>query len=342
MERYQRQINLDEIGESGQKKLLNSHVLVVGAGGLGCPALLYLAAAGVGYISIIDHDSISETNLNRQVLYTPNDIGKLKVDVAKKKLEEQNSLVKIKTFSTELNLENAKEIISKMEVVLDCTDNMATRYLLSDICEILKVPLVYAGVHRFQGQLTVFHKNNKIAYRDLFPYEAGKISPSSCDENGVLGIVPGILGTLQANETIKIIAGFGDVMDGKMMVLNLLNLQSQIFSIKKTKRNRINELIERPEYEHLCVSSNNCISVSQFLDMDYKNLDLIDIREKHELPKSNLPPTLESEISKKDIVLLCLTGQRTKVALQKWMVKYPSKNIYSLNGGVMALNKKLT
>lgn len=340
--RYQRQILLPEIGIEGQERLKNAHVLVVGAGGLGCPVLTYLAAAGVGAISIIDNDTISESNLNRQVLFGVQDIGKFKVEVAKERLLMQNPELQINIFQEELNLSNGIKRVEGKDVVVDCTDNMATRYLLSDVCELTKVPLVFGGIHRFEGQITVFHANQGISYRDLFPYDSNKVKPSSCNENGVLGVIPGIIGSYQANEVVKLVVGFGDVLDGKILVLNLLNHQSQVFSLEKVQREKIHDLIELPEYEHLCNSLDSaCISVDEFLKMDFNQLDLIDIREEFEQPKSKLETTDEMDSTSQNVVLLCQTGKRTRVALKEWGVKYPNKNVYSLNGGVIELNLEL-
>ncbi|MGY8953167.1 MAG: ThiF family adenylyltransferase [Flavobacteriales bacterium] len=327
--RYQRQIILPEIGEEGQNRMTKSHILVVGAGGLGCSALTYLVASGIGKITIIDNDIVSENNLNRQVLYGLKDVGKSKVEIARKKLLVQNKSIKIYAINEELNLSNAKELISNKDVVLDCTDNMASRYLLSDVCELTGTPLVFAGIHRFQGQITVFHHKNKIGYRDLFPYDANKEQPSSCNENGVLGV-------------LKIIANFGDVLDGKMMVFNLLNAQSQIFKVNKSNLSKIVELEQLPEYEHLCQTEfANCISVSEFFKMDLEKINLVDIRDEEELPKSKLKITSESDISEKTVVLLCQTGKRTRNVLPNWVIRYPEKTIYSLKGGVLALNERL-
>lgn len=340
--RYQRQIMLPEIGEEGQNRMTKSHILVIGAGGLGCSALTYLVASGIGKITIIDNDIVSENNLNRQVLYGLKDVGKSKVEIARKKLLVQNKSIKIYAINEELNLSNAKDLISNKDVVLDCTDNMPSRYLLSDVCELTGTPLVFAGIHRFQGQITVFHHKNKIGYRDLFPYDANKEQPSSCNENGVLGVVPGIIGTLQANEVLKIIANFGDVLDGKMMIFNLLNAQSQIFKVNKSNGSKIVELAQLPEYENLCQTEfANCISVSEFFKMDLEKINLVDIRDEEELPKSKLKITSESDISEKTVVLLCQTGKRTRNVLPNWVIRYPEKTIYSLKGGVLALNERL-
>ena len=340
--RYQRQEKLPEIGMKGQERLKNSHVLVVGAGGLGCPVLTYLVAAGVGALTIIDNDIISESNLNRQVLYGLSDVGKSKVEVARQRLAAQNAEVKVEVIKSEINLINAQELIKGKDVVVDCTDNMATRYLLSDVSELCSVPLVFGGIHRFQGQITVFNSKNGISYRDLFPYDSQKVQPSSCNENGVLGVVPGVIGIYQAIEVLKIIAGFGDVLDGKMAVVNLKNLQNQIFGIQKEKRDKIQKLVELPEYEHLCFANySDCISVGEFLKMDFDTLDLVDIRGEEELPKSILKITEEKNCEASNLVLLCQTGKRTRVALQDWKVKYPKKKIYSLEGGVEELNAAL-
>jgi adenylyltransferase/sulfurtransferase len=228
MERYSRQIILPEIGLIGQEKIAAAKVLVVGAGGLGCPVLQYLAAAGVGTIGIADGDVVSASNLNRQVLYTNEDIGKAKVECAKARLKAQNPEVEIADYNTFLSEKNAREIIAQYDIVVDGTDQIPVRYLLNDVCVELGKPMVYGAIHKFEGQVSVFNFNGGPSYRDLFPEQPATGSIPSCAENGVLGILPGMVGIAQATEVLKIIAGFGGVLSGKLWVFNAKTMQSEI------------------------------------------------------------------------------------------------------------------
>lgn len=221
--RYSPHILLPEIGIEGQEKLKLAKVLVIGAGGLGCPALLYLAAAGVGAIGIADNDKVNRSNLHRQILYGEKSIGKMKVDEAKRKLSESNPTIKIITYQLRINEASATDIFSDYDIIIDGTDNFCSRYAINDICIKLNKPLVYGAIHRFQGQVAVFNYKNGPSYRDLFD-NVNDNSVPNCAQMGVLGILPGIIGLLQANETVKIITGIGKVLSGEMLVIDLLNM----------------------------------------------------------------------------------------------------------------------
>jgi adenylyltransferase/sulfurtransferase len=234
--RYSRQIQLAELKNEGQQKLQDAKVLVVGAGGLGCPVLQYLAAAGVGTIGIVDFDLVEETNLHRQVLYATADVGKSKAEIASKRILEQNPLVKVEIFNTKLDNSNALKIISNYQIVLDCSDNFETRYAINDACVYLNKPFVYAGIHKFEGQLSVFNLDNESpTYRCVFPEKGEDEIIINCSITGVIGTLPGILGTMQANEVIKIITGIGEVCSGKLLLFNALN---NSFSEVRVKRNQ--------------------------------------------------------------------------------------------------------
>ncbi len=227
--RYQRQLQLPELGKGGQQKLKQAKVLVVGAGGLGCAVLQYIVAAGVGKIGIVDFDTVSGSNLQRQVLYTSEDVGKQKVDCAIKYLSKLNEYVELQGFSVELNNKNAIEIFNQYDIVIDGTDNYATRYLINDACVLLDKPLVYGAVYRFEGQVSVFnHVNvnqNGPTYRCLFPEPPAGEALVNCTETGVLGVLPGMIGIMQANEAIKIITGIGEPLSGKLVVINGLTMK---------------------------------------------------------------------------------------------------------------------
>ncbi|MFM8914116.1 MAG: HesA/MoeB/ThiF family protein, partial [Flammeovirgaceae bacterium] len=207
LDRYSRHFVLPQFGESAQAKLKQASVAVVGAGGLGCPALQYLTAAGVGKILIFDFDQISLSNLQRQVLYTSDDIGLLKAEVACARLKKLNAHVQLQPHCLKLNSGNALSLLRDVNIVIDCTDNFPTRYLLNDACVLLNQPLVYGSVFRYEGQLAIFNWKNSATYRDLYPLPPNPGAVPNCEQGGVLGVLPGIIGTMQANEAIKLITG---------------------------------------------------------------------------------------------------------------------------------------
>lgn len=238
--RYQRQLQLKEIGSSGQQKLKQAKVLVIGAGGLGCAVLQYLAAAGVGHIGIVDFDTVNASNLQRQVLYTTEDIGQLKVNCAIRQLSKQNEFIELQGFPLELNNQNAIDIFSTYDIIVDGTDNYSTRYMVNDACILLNKPLIYGAVYRFEGQISVFNYTSNTnekgpTYRCLFPEPPATDAFLNCTETGVLGVLPGIIGIMQANEVIKTITGIGEVLSGKLMIVNTLSMQTEIISFDRNK-----------------------------------------------------------------------------------------------------------
>lgn len=226
--RYSKQLLLPEIGIKGQQKLKEAKVLVIGVGGLGCPVLQYLGTVGVGTIGIVDFDIVDITNLHRQVLYVIDDIGKGKAIIASEKISLANPTIKLESFNLKLDSSNAQEIITNYDIIVDCTDNFETRYLINDTCVLLKKPFVYGGIYKFDGQLSVFNyplKDGSIGpnYRDVFPEMVQDEMEVNCAVSGVIGVVPGIIGTMQANEVIKMITGIGEVCYGKLLIYNSLN-----------------------------------------------------------------------------------------------------------------------
>ena len=219
-ERYSRHYALDEVGRAGQDKIAASKVLVIGAGGLGCPVLQYLTAAGVGTIGIADGDFVSLSNLQRQTLYTTEDVGALKVSCAIDKLKRVNPEVAFHPISKLITTLNAFEIISDYDIVVDCTDQIHMRYLLSDVCKVLNTPLVFGAIHKFEGQVSVFNYDEGPNFRDLYPNPPTSESVPNCNDVGVLGVLPGIIGVAQANEVLKIIVGYGEVLSGKIWTFN--------------------------------------------------------------------------------------------------------------------------
>lgn len=260
-ERYARHYALSDFGFEGQQKLLQAKVLVIGAGGLGCPVLQYLAAAGIGTIGIVDHDYISLSNLQRQTLYLTEDIGKMKAEVASFKLQKLNPEIKIETHQVELTSKNAWDIISEYDIVVDGTDNFAARYLINDACVLLNKSLIFGAIFKYEGQVAVFNSDfkneNKTNYRHLFPNPPNPEDVQNCNDVGVLGVLPGMIGTMQANEVIKLITGIGEILDGKLLTFNMLNYESFIMDISNENvtenlipRNR--KTFEATDYNFLC------------------------------------------------------------------------------------------
>ena len=345
--RYIRQIQLSEIGIEGQAKLNQSRVLVVGAGGLGCPVLVYLANAGVGILGICDSDLIEESNLARQILYTINDIGKNKAKCAAKKIKTFNPYIQINVHPYSLNHKNALEIVKDYDIIVDGTDNFSTRYLINDSCILKNKPMVYGGLFKFEGQISVFNYNSGPSYRCLFPNPPKIKEVPNCNETGVLNITPGIIGMYQATEVLKIILNIGTPLSGKLLLINLLTQNHLIWDFKINKRE-----IKRVQknMSPLLSSIQDCI-----LDFEISLKELnekvpihwIDVREKEEKPRLNFSKITElplEKISSFDFltndkskkIIFCQTGARSKKALIK-MKKQGIDNCYFLKEGAIEL-----
>ena len=360
---YNRHIILPGFGLESQKKLKAASVLVVGAGGLGCPALLYLTAAGVGTIGIVDFDVVDQSNLQRQVLYGIQDLGKPKVEAAKKRLEDLNPNIRIVTYNKTIGAQNAAEIIGGYDIVVDGSDNFPTRYLVNDACVLLNKPLVYASIFQYEGHFTVFNaidKNGETGpnYRDLYPNPPLPNQVPSCSEAGVLGVLPGILGNLQALEVIKIITGLGQIISGQLFIFNALNFETNIFNVKRRKDNPLNggniTIKSLDDYEQFCgMKENKENPVKEITAKELYNwqkseekFQLIDVREIHEYKIVNLGPeliplgTLKENISKINphvkLVVLCKTGERSLKAIRELEENFGFKNLYCLKGGILA------
>ncbi|WBL24740.1 HesA/MoeB/ThiF family protein [Zunongwangia sp. HGR-M22] len=354
-ERYTRQTRLQGFGIVGQQKLAEASVLVVGAGGLGIPVLQYLCGMGVGKMGIVDNDSIDISNLQRQILYTESDIGKSKVEVAKQKLQALNSEIEITTFSTFISTENALEIIENFDVVVDTSDNFATRYLVNDACVILKKPLIYGAIQAFEGQVSVFNYQGGPTYRCLFPEMPNPEEIPDCNENGVLGIIPGIIGSLQALETVKVITGIGETLSGKLVLFDgLSQLQQQIKFSLNPKNLEIEKL--QKSYEFSCTSEINDISAEAFLaKWNSENIQLIDVRNPDEIKKQNLENTshqqwqnipltkLNSKYktieTQKPVFFLCQSGVRSLKAIRLLKELGLNGNFINIDGGMNAIIK---
>ena len=360
-ERYQRQLILPGFGENGQQKLLKAKVLVVGAGGLGCPVLQYLAAAGVGTIGIIDDDVVALNNLHRQVLYSVNEIGFSKAERAADILHQLNPEIRIIPYNYRLTTQNALALLGEFDIIIDGTDNFSTRYMINDACVLLKKPLVYGAISQFEGQVSVFINQNErnVNYRDIFPDPPGDGEILNCAEAGVLGTMPGIIGTMMANEAIKLIVGIGEPLVNQLLTYNALNNQFYQFSLSAGQGSRSlmpgneSEFL-KTDYEWLCSSpiTYEEIDIQIFNDLVEKgNVDVIDVREPHELPGADEFPNIKipldqladhtAEIRSGTVIAFCQTGNRSiKAAGILKGIFGGNKKIYSLRGGILEWKKQ--
>ena len=354
--RYDRQIILPEMGPAGQQKLKQARVLVIGCGGLGSPVLLYLAAAGVGTIGIVEDDTVAISNLQRQILYSSDAVGAPKLSEAKKRLKALNPLIDFNTYQTRLSADNALEIIKEYDIVVDGTDNFPTRYLVNDACAMLNKPFVYGAIHRFEGQVALFNYKGSATYRDLFPTPPPPEQAPNCSEAGVLGVLPGIIGSMQALETIKAITGIGEPLAGKLLILDTLSMQSRMLKIPKMPdAPKIEKLID---YEAFCgtkaeiAEAADEISYDEYLRLSAETNDdplfqLIDVREKHEfatfningelMPLSELEQHLPKIRRDKTVVVHCQSGIRSRKAIGMLKEKYGYTNLINLTGGINAI-----
>lgn len=369
--RYSRHFALPEFGHAGQQKLKAGRVLIVGAGGLGSPAALYLAAAGVGTIGLVDFDQIDVTNLQRQIMYTSRDIGQQKLDVSAERLNALNPEIEIKTHASRLTRENAIDVISAYDVVIDGTDNFPTRYLVNDACVLLDKPYVYGSILRFDGQVSVFDAQRGPCYRCLFrePPPPGLVP--NCAEGGVLGVLPGIIGSLQALEAIKLVSGVGQSLVGRLVLFDGLSLRFRELKLKKHpecpicgEHPTITGLID---YEEFCgytrngdMQENSEVQMQTTTVEELKSrLDrgerpaLLDVREPFEwniinlgdygarmIPLKELPGR-ENELDREaELIVYCRSGKRSASAAQH-LITQGFRNVVNLEGGVLAWAEKI-
>lgn len=362
-ERYDRQIKLQGFGIEAQDKLASAKVLVIGAGGLGCPVLQYLTAAGVGNIGIVDDDRISLSNLHRQILYTSDDVGKLKTEAALERLNAMNPEVQFRIVSERINPQNAVNIVSEYDIIIDCTDNFATRYLLDDVCRILEKTLIFGAIYHYEGQVAVFNVRNKEGftthYRNLFPEPPTPGEVPDCNEAGVLGVLPGVIGTLQATEAIKLMTGIGEPLINQLMTIDILSYQTAVFEIPSLNLTDKNipysiEEFENMNYQLHCgieFAGIKNISPSGFKEaIKIPDTVVIDVRESEEQPKLDVPyisiPLSQlkenvSQINNRNVIVVCQSGKRSLSGvkiLQEILGREYS--ISHLEGGINHLNKE--
>jgi molybdopterin/thiamine biosynthesis adenylyltransferase/rhodanese-related sulfurtransferase len=364
LSRYSRHLVLKDFGEKAQLKLKNASVLVVGAGGLGCPALLYLAAVGIGKIGVADFDTVQESNLQRQILFTTDDIGKNKAVAAVSRLSRLNPLITFNPHQIRLDSVHAIPLIRTYDIILDGSDNFPTRYLINDACVLTGKPFVYGSILQFEGQLAVFNaplKNGlrSTTYRDLFPEPPLPHEVPDCEEAGVLGVLPGIIGSLMASETIKLITGIGDLLINRLMLFDSLTLQSTLVALPdRQARNGVKQLIDYEQFCGISQVKNKYLGMKEITVQELKTLiesksdfQLIDVREPHEndmsnlggelIPMAEVPFNIERISKNKKVVIHCRSGGRSGNIIQ-WLEKnHGYTNLYNLKGGILAWAKEI-
>ena len=368
VERYSRHLIMPEVGMAGQKKLKAASILLIGAGGLGSPLALYLTAAGIGRIGLVDYDVVDYTNLQRQIIHGTKDVGRPKLESAKESMLDINPFVQVDTYEVALTSANALEILAPYDIIIDGTDNFPTRYLTNDACVLLGKPNVYGSIFRFEGQLSVFYAKEGPCYRCLFPEPPPPGSVPSCAEGGVLGILPGTIGAMQATEAIKLILGIGDSMIGRLVLYDALNMEVTEVKLRKNpncpvcgENPTVTELID---YEQFCGAPAHDRSpytaeeidlneVRQITPVQLKerldtgdDLLILDVRQRHEWEISNLEPLgakliPQSEVmghidefdQDQEIVVQCRSGVRSANVIMV-MQQLGFKNLWNLDGGI--------
>jgi sulfur-carrier protein adenylyltransferase/sulfurtransferase len=367
-ERYSRHLILPEVGVEGQKRLKAASVLCIGTGGLGSPLLLYLAAAGIGRIGIVDFDIVDSSNLQRQVIHGTSWVGKPKIESAKNRIHEINPSCQVDLYETRLSSENALDIMKPYDIVVDGTDNFPTRYLVNDACVLLNKPNVYGSIFRFEGQATVFNYEGGPNYRDLYPEPPPPGMVPSCAEGGVLGVLCGIIGTIQATETVKIILGKGETLSGRLMLYDALNMK---FRELKLRPNPVRPVIEKlVDYEQFCgipqakaletqqhmeIQEMTVQELKQLLDSGADDFVLLDVRNPHEyeiakIPGSVLVPLPDIEngdgvakvkelLNGHRLIAHCKMGGRSAKALG--ILKLAGIDGTNVKGGITAWSKEV-
>lgn len=366
-DRYIRQVILPGFGMAAQDKLFAAKVLIVGMGGLGCPALQYLVAAGVGTIGIMDGDTVSMSNLHRQLLFHAGEIGVPKVKLAAEKMKEQDSSILVQAYPYALTVGNAVEVIADYDLVIDATDNFMAKYLINDVCVLLNKPWIYGAVSQYQGQLSVFNwregvpsaQSQPINYRDLFPVSPAPHEIATCEEAGVIGVLPGIIGTMQAAEAIKIITGLGRPLYGRLYSYDLLQASGyEINIVKQRDPVKIDQaFFEAMNYDPFCGQPEEDpdmhdieeINVDTFMQLRADpDVFVLDVREKHEYPAidfadAQIPmselQTGMAALPDKSICVICHQGIRSVYAAQLIKARR-NLTVYSLKGGLTAYFKQ--
>ena len=369
MERHARHLVLPNVGHEGQEKLASARVLVIGAGGLGSPVLLYLAAAGIGTIGIVDDDVVDISNLQRQIIHRTEDVGSKKVDSARARLLALDPNIKVEVYPNRLNPENALDVLKGWDVVVDGTDNIPTRYLIDDACHLLSIPWVYGSIHRFEGQVSVFSTEQSRCYRDLFPEAPPAGALQNCADAGVFGVLPGVVGSIQATEVIKRILGLESNLIGALLLYDALEMSTRMLRFEALESRQkiedlsvVQQLFDDPMY---CMPSNKQIdegsldgrNMMQSIDVASVKAKqsegwkpfIIDVRSAEELDQIRLNSfdlhavhdvvaSHSNEVPEEgDIVVMCRSGMRSQMAIMfLTQAGIDANRLYNLDGGIMA------
>jgi len=364
--RYSRHLIMPEVALDGQKKLKAAKVLTVGTGGLGSPLALYLAAAGVGTLGIVDFDVVDESNLQRQILHGTSDVGRPKVESARDRIEDINPNVNVVVHEEALTSENALDIFADYDVIVDGTDNFPTRYLVNDACVLLGKPNVYGSIFRFEGQASVFWAEEGPCYRCLYPEPPPPGLVPSCAEGGVLGILPGAIGTIQATETVKLILGIGEPLIGRLMLYDALGMSFREMKLRKDpncpvcgENPTVTELIDYQEFcgipQAAAAEQANGVPEISVTELKRKmdageNINVLDVREPHEyevanigvrlVPLGELPQRLAEFDQNENFAIHCKTGGRSAKAV-KLLQDAGFQNVYNVKGGITAWSEEI-
>jgi molybdopterin/thiamine biosynthesis adenylyltransferase/rhodanese-related sulfurtransferase len=363
LRRYSRHLILPDVAVDGQRRLKQARVLLIGAGGLGSPLALYLAAAGVGTLGLVDFDVVEASNLQRQILHGTKDVGRSKLASARDRIADVNPHVRCELHETRLTASNALEIVREYDVVVDGTDNFATRYLTNDACVLLDKPNVYGSIFRFEGQVSVFATTDGPCYRCLYPEPPPPGLVPSCAEGGVLGVLPGLVGTIQATEALKLILGIGDPLIGRLLLVDSLGAT---YRTLKVRRNPLcpacgtREIQELIDYDQFCgVSTDQSAeTIPQITALELAtrlrrgdDIDVIDVREPYEweiahiegarlLPLAEVPTSLATIDSARDVVVLCKSGGRSAAAVSH-LQSVGYRKVWNLRGGIDAWSREV-
>ena len=358
--RYSRHLILPEVGLSGQKKICSTSVLCIGAGGLGSPIAMYLAAAGIGKIGIVDFDVVDFTNLQRQIIHSTANVGRPKLDSAKERIAEINPYVQVDTYEVALTSDNALDLFRDYDIIADGTDNFPTRYLVNDACVLMGKPNVYGSIFRFEGQATVFYAKEGPCYRCLYPEPPPPGLVPSCAEGGVLGVLPGIIGVIQAIETVKLILGKGESLIGRLMLFDALKMKFRELKLRKNpdcpicgEHPTVTELID---YEQFCgITPHAEVQVGAEFEIAPAELKakmdrgddfvLVDVREPEEyaiaripgsrlIPRATLPERLHDLSSADEIIVHCKSGVRSGMAVD-FLKQAGYRKVKNLVGGIL-------
>jgi adenylyltransferase/sulfurtransferase len=362
--RYSRHLIVPEVGVEGQRRLKDARILMVGAGGLGSPIGLYLAAAGVGRLGIVELDTVDVTNLQRQVLHGTKDVGRKKVESARDRIRDLNPHVEVVAHDAWLTSENALDLVSRYDLVVDGTDNFATRYLVNDACVLTGKPNVYGSIFRFEGQSTVFCTADGPCYRCLYPEPPPPGLVPSCAEGGVLGILPGLVGLIQATEAVKLVTGIGDPLVGRLLLVDALGMQFRTVKLRKDPRCPAcgtRELKALVDYQQFCgigpAEPADDVPVMTVAELDARrrtgpsDLDLVDVREPHEwdigriegarlAPLSSFAEALRSLDSARDVVVYCKSGVRSAKAVRQLRAA-GFRRVWNLEGGILRWSEEI-